>query len=291
MVTGGRSALSRDASSHAAPWRFAVGGSVAIHVAVAAGLLAAAAMARPEIGVVADAIAIELVAAGAATDESAAVAGPPVDARDDIPELAIDTTLPVPEHATTEATTPIPLATEPPPPPTEPSTSELAALPPAAATMEPPKAVPSPAARARPASAPPRSARRAAPKAIDTTAVDRAVGTTADNAAATPTTIASAQVPAAGIPVVTRAQYRETPTPPVYPRRARDLNVTGTTILRALVDRDGRTKDVRVWRSSGSEALDEAAAAAARRWAFAPAQIDDRTVEAWVEIPVKFELM
>lgn len=93
-----------------------------------------------------------------------------------------------------------------------------------------------------------------------------------------------------GPPVVTTVAYRERPRPPSYPRRAVDLRQQGTAVVRALVGLDGETRDVVLWRSSGVRLLDEAAVAAARDWLFQPARIGGRTIEAWVEIPVHFNL-
>lgn len=53
---------------------------------------------------------------------------------------------------------------------------------------------------------------------------------------------------------------------------------------------DGRTGEVRVKRSSRNSLLDEAAATAVRGWVFLPAMRGPKPVEAWVEVPVKFEL-
>lgn len=68
------------------------------------------------------------------------------------------------------------------------------------------------------------------------------------------------------------------------------MGVAGSVVLRALVGPDGDTKDLRVWRSSGSPLLDNAALAAARRWAFAPARRGPHPIAAWVEVPVHFRL-
>jgi protein TonB len=61
-------------------------------------------------------------------------------------------------------------------------------------------------------------------------------------------------------------------------------------IIRALVGPDGESRDIRVFRSSGVGLLDDAALRAVRRWAFEAAQINGRPVEAWVEVPVRFQL-
>ncbi|HEX2931804.1 MAG TPA: energy transducer TonB [Candidatus Binatia bacterium] len=42
--------------------------------------------------------------------------------------------------------------------------------------------------------------------------------------------------------------------------------------------------------SSGSEALDRAAAEAIKRWRFHPARYGDKAVESWLRIPIEFRL-
>ena len=69
-----------------------------------------------------------------------------------------------------------------------------------------------------------------------------------------------------------------------------ELGLSGTVLIRARVGADGDTEEIRLWRTSGHALLDAAALAAVRRWAFEPASLDGRRVEAWVEVPVHFRL-
>jgi protein TonB len=86
-----------------------------------------------------------------------------------------------------------------------------------------------------------------------------------------------------------RARYRDTPRPE-YPESARREGREGRVLLRVLVDDQGRTRTVEINSSSGSHALDRAAAEAIRRWRFHPARYGDRPVESWLRIPVEFRL-
>lgn len=79
-------------------------------------------------------------------------------------------------------------------------------------------------------------------------------------------------------------------TRPAYPEVSRRQGFEGTVVLLVKVLADGRTGEVKVKRSSGDSALDEAAVMAARGWTFLPAMRGPKAVGAWVEIPVKFEL-
>jgi protein TonB len=95
----------------------------------------------------------------------------------------------------------------------------------------------------------------------------------------------------AAIPVLSGApRFRRPPAPPVYPDRAREAGIEGTALLRLRVTAEGVTQEIRLLRSAGNRALDEAAQAAARRWEIAPGLRNGQPIEAWVEVPVRFRL-
>jgi protein TonB len=75
---------------------------------------------------------------------------------------------------------------------------------------------------------------------------------------------------------------------PVYPEAARKARIEGTVVVRGLVDRDGRVRDVRVTKSIPG--LDQAAEDCVRQWTFKPAMAKGSPVAVWVAIPVKFTL-
>lgn len=93
---------------------------------------------------------------------------------------------------------------------------------------------------------------------------------------------------ASGI-ALTQARYRDTPRPD-YPESARRAGREGRVLLRILVDAQGRSKQVEINSSSGSEALDHAAAETIKRWHFYPARYGDQPVESWLRIPIEFSL-
>ena len=78
--------------------------------------------------------------------------------------------------------------------------------------------------------------------------------------------------------------------PPAYPADARQRGEQGTVRLEIELDADGIVTSVRVLRSSGSMALDEAARAAAIAWRFRPARRDGVAVRAVLERNVTFLL-
>jgi TonB family protein len=78
--------------------------------------------------------------------------------------------------------------------------------------------------------------------------------------------------------------------PPKYPAIARRMRLEGTVIVRAWIGATGKPERVWLGRSSGTEALDEAALAAVRGWQFVPAHEDELAIAADVEVPVRFRL-
>lgn len=84
--------------------------------------------------------------------------------------------------------------------------------------------------------------------------------------------------------------YGETPAPR-YPGISIRRGQQGTVMLRVLVGTDGRPRSVEIDASSGHRELDQAAQQQVmQRWRFIPALRDGREVEAWVRVPVEFNL-
>ena len=77
---------------------------------------------------------------------------------------------------------------------------------------------------------------------------------------------------------------------PSYPASAWRLGIQGTSLLRVFVGPDGKVTDIVVQESAGHPDLDEAAAAAVRRWRFEPARRGTDPVAMWVLLPVEFHL-
>jgi protein TonB len=87
----------------------------------------------------------------------------------------------------------------------------------------------------------------------------------------------------------TRARTSDAPKPK-YPDTARRDGKEGRVLLRVLVNEEGRSVSVEVNRSSGIEALDQAAVEAIKHWRFAPARVGEKPVDSWVRIPIDFRL-
>lgn len=105
--------------------------------------------------------------------------------------------------------------------------------------------------------------------------------------------VARADSPGSGVtgPLVGAHLGYEVAPPPPYPLDAIRNSLTGTVVLRVLVDIDGKPIDVQIERSSGHRVLDAAARKQVlAKWRFKPALQDGRTVQAIGLIPVVFHL-
>ncbi|MBD3161289.1 MAG: TonB family protein [Candidatus Eisenbacteria bacterium] len=75
---------------------------------------------------------------------------------------------------------------------------------------------------------------------------------------------------------------------PIYPELARQAEVEGTVVIRALVGTDGTVLDAVI--ADGIPMLNDAALAAVRKAHFKPALQQHRPVAVWVSIPIRFRL-
>jgi len=80
-------------------------------------------------------------------------------------------------------------------------------------------------------------------------------------------------------------------TQPVYPRAARQQGIEGTVHMRLLVNSNGVVSEALVTDSSGNEELDAAAAAAAEKWQFIPAQNGfGQDIDCYANVAITFNL-
>jgi periplasmic protein TonB len=77
-------------------------------------------------------------------------------------------------------------------------------------------------------------------------------------------------------------------TPPVYPRVAKDSQVSGTVVLLAHISKSGTIEDLHV--VSGPQMLQQAAVSAVRTWRFKPYLIKNQPTEIETTINVTFSL-
>ncbi|CAG7856407.1 hypothetical protein MCAMS1_00874 [biofilm metagenome] len=77
---------------------------------------------------------------------------------------------------------------------------------------------------------------------------------------------------------------------PHYPGIARSRHWEGLVMLRVYVTPDGRCGNLNIYRSSGHDVLDEAAASAVRNWRFIPGKRGDTPIASWATVPIQFQL-
>lgn len=155
-----------------------------------------------------------------------------------------------------------------------------------------PAPAPPPAARTKS----PSPAKAPAPVAVEKTAPSTApqasspVTPTAPSSSAESTSKANSTEPA-GETVAPRfdAAYLNNP-PPNYPLMAKRLGEQGKLLLRVHVLANGSADQVILYKTSGSNLLDEAAQEAVRRWRFVPAKQATSAIAAWVIVPITFHL-
>ena len=80
-------------------------------------------------------------------------------------------------------------------------------------------------------------------------------------------------------------------TEPPYPAAAKQEGIEGVVLLRVQVKADGRVGTVKLARSSGHSALDEAAARDVKRWRFSPALREGKAVAETVKVRVTFRIV
>ncbi len=78
--------------------------------------------------------------------------------------------------------------------------------------------------------------------------------------------------------------------PAKYPKEAIQQRIEGETLLKVQVLSSGTPGQISVYRSSGSELLDQAAIDAISNWQFHPAKRAGKAVDAWITAPIRFSL-
>jgi protein TonB len=73
-----------------------------------------------------------------------------------------------------------------------------------------------------------------------------------------------------------------------YPALLRDAGIGGTTIMWFFIDEAGKVIKTQIFKTSGYDALDEAADKVANIMQFTPALNRDKKVQVWVQIPITF---
>ncbi len=74
-----------------------------------------------------------------------------------------------------------------------------------------------------------------------------------------------------------------------YPDEALRQGLEGTVQVRVLVNRNGRSEEVIIMKSSGSYLLDSAAVRTAKTFVFSPAMVGEKVRQTWVLVPIEFK--
>ena len=90
---------------------------------------------------------------------------------------------------------------------------------------------------------------------------------------------------------VVKAQGVSTNKPPVYPRMALLRKQSGTVLLRVHILATGRVNAVEIIQSSGYALLDNAAKTGIADWQFSPERRNNKPVDSWSELPIRFTLL
>ncbi len=77
---------------------------------------------------------------------------------------------------------------------------------------------------------------------------------------------------------------------PVYPADLQAAGVEGTVMLQAIVGKDGSVLSLKLIKSAGNQALDDAAVAAVKQWQYQPTLLNGEPVETMTTISVGFQL-
>lgn len=88
---------------------------------------------------------------------------------------------------------------------------------------------------------------------------------------------------------IAEVRYQRPPAP-IYPRRSQRLGESGEVLLKVLISADGRATQVVVVRSSGFDALDQAAIEAMKATIFKPYTENGVAQPVWVQAPIAFHL-
>ncbi len=78
---------------------------------------------------------------------------------------------------------------------------------------------------------------------------------------------------------------------PEYPELAKQAGIEGTVIVAALIDKNGKVRDAKVVKSSGTNVgFEELALKAIMEWEFKPAIQNNKPVAVWIYQPIIFHL-
>ncbi|SMC39118.1 outer membrane transport energization protein TonB [Desulfocicer vacuolatum DSM 3385] len=77
---------------------------------------------------------------------------------------------------------------------------------------------------------------------------------------------------------------------PMYPYRAKRMNIEGVVSVKFLVDRSGAVRKLAVIKADPSNMFEEIVMKTVKKWRFKPGKKDGRAVETWMKTSIEFKL-
>jgi len=77
---------------------------------------------------------------------------------------------------------------------------------------------------------------------------------------------------------------------PIYPYRARRLNITGKVDVKFLVDENGYVSNIKVLKSTPPGIFDDSVLKALPSWRFSPGKVRGHAVSTWVVTSIEFDM-
>jgi len=78
--------------------------------------------------------------------------------------------------------------------------------------------------------------------------------------------------------------------PPMYPIRAKRLNIEGWVSVRFLVTREGTVEKVEILEAEPADTFDNSVIKCVHKWKFKPGTVEGVPVKIWVETTIRFEM-
>lgn len=120
--------------------------------------------------------------------------------------------------------------------------------------------------------------------------IDMGVAVSAPPQAGPPETAATTLQAVYGLEEVDQAPQAMAKPRPVYPYRARRLNLEGEVDVKFLVDHDGRVSRISILRATPPNLFEQSVLQALEAWRFAPGKVDGRPVNTWVTTTIVFRM-
>ena len=191
----------------------------------------------------------------------------------------------------TEWVIPVAVVSEVPPPPPPPPPPQIKPPPPPPPALPVRPSLASTPLALAPEPVPQPTQTTAAPPTLAATApVNAAVSAIAPVAPAPSVVVPAAPAAPTKVDLPTTVADYQTKSPPVYPAMSKRMGEQGRVVMRVLIGADGVPQQAEVQQSSGHGRLDRAAADAVMRWRYVPGKLGGVPETMWFQVPIEFKL-